>query len=604
MMDENTTVSEIPNEDKDVTVVTSEEFLKNAPPMVKEDELPLEKDRNEETKDVEQTTEQVHLEPTEENVDKIEEIEQEGILSVTDKKSEEDEKVLQHEENITARDSEFESARSSILEHVNHEYEYNEEDEIQKLKFAEMEYAYEEMEEEFEDEFEMDYLREVGKEIEDIYLQPFYKRGTQDDISEKDFNIFGEPRASQLGPVVSFSSGSGEEEELLDHDSFYKMNLMETDIAGYAIRADKIDRDIYMEEYNKLVTQRGNLRRKNGYLNKKIAEYYFKRKMERVFDEITSDYEDILLRYERKIDEMYEFRDQAQIGKDIVKKEIVVLYKERNQLKLELNKILSDMLNREIDVGTKLFDMNTGQIASSKLIEKLVQRQKLKIEQIGKIRFNYIRRKEKNKEVEKKVKALETIGGTLHLMDFEQIRMDNQMTSDKVEEREAELLKLRNRYSNDVMAIAHTREKTAVVENQIADLKEEYLSIEQKLNEIREEINTLSTHRDANRKQTKKLKEESGLLPYTNLLIDFEDCINRADKYKQEINDLKNLYKLTRRKIAGIKHTIENMEQVYEDSLLGTPVVTKKRTNFYRNRPKLAYPVLPKISHTQQSVEM
>lgn len=118
------------------------------------------------------------------------------------------------------------------------------------------------------------------------------------------------------------------------------------------------------------------------------------------------------------------------------------------------------------------------------MVEKLIQRQKLKMEQIEKIRFNYIRRKERIKELEKKVKALETIGGTLHLMDFEQIRMDNQMTTDKVEEREAELLKLRNRYSSDVIAIAHTREKTAVVENQITDLKEEYMTIEQTLNEV------------------------------------------------------------------------------------------------------------------------
>lgn len=89
--------------------------------------------------------------------------------------------------------------------------------------------------------------------------------------------------------------------------------------------------------------------------------------MERVFDDITNDYEDVLLRYERKIDEMYEFREQAMEGMDVVKKEIVVLCKERNKLKSELNKIITDMLNREMDVATKLFDPNTGKATSSKV---------------------------------------------------------------------------------------------------------------------------------------------------------------------------------------------------------------------------------------------
>lgn len=54
---------------------------------------------------------------------------------------------------------------------------------------------------------------------------------------------------------------------------------METDITGYSIMPDAIDRDAYEEEYRKLVTIRGNLRRKNGYLNRKMAEFYFKRKV-------------------------------------------------------------------------------------------------------------------------------------------------------------------------------------------------------------------------------------------------------------------------------------------------------------------------------------
>lgn len=182
---------EVPSDAREVTVVTSEEFFKNAPSMIKDDELPTE-----------QTIEQIHQERTEENIEKINEYEQEVILTETDKKydDENDEKILQ-DERETAPDSEFEGERSSLLKD-------NEEDENQELKFIDMEYAYEGMEdEEFEEEeFEMDNLQEVDKDIEEIYVQPFYKKGTQDDddtLSEEHFNIFGEPRASQLGPVVT-----------------------------------------------------------------------------------------------------------------------------------------------------------------------------------------------------------------------------------------------------------------------------------------------------------------------------------------------------------------------------------------------------------------
>lgn len=100
------------------------------------------------------------------------------------------------------------------------------------------------------------------------------------------------------------------------------------------------------------------------------------------------------------------------------------------------------------------------------------------------IRTAYIKQRDKVKSIELRIKELESIGGSFHLMDFEQLRMENTIYSDKIEERDEELMRLRGRFSHAIQALAHVREKSNVMEVQIEDLKEENIKSEEIMSEV------------------------------------------------------------------------------------------------------------------------
>ena len=60
----------------------------------------------------------------------------------------------------------------------------------------------------------------------------------------------------------------------------------------------------------------------------------------------------------------------------------------------------------------------------------------------------------------------------LHLIDFEQLKIENQTLNEKIEERNEDLHKLKKKTTTMVQILTHTREKLVFVEKMKADLVE------------------------------------------------------------------------------------------------------------------------------------
>lgn len=118
-------------------------------------------------------------------------------------------------------------------------------------------------------------------------------------------------------------------------------------------------------------------------------------------------------------------------------------------------------------------------------MERLIKRQYAKAEEISEVRLKYIRRKDKVKNLENQLRTLETIDGQHHLIEYEQLRMENHNLSDKIEERDEELRKLRIRYDTAVQMLAHMREKSSNTGTHIDDLELESGIIEDELSSVR-----------------------------------------------------------------------------------------------------------------------
>ena len=60
---------------------------------------------------------------------------------------------------------------------------------------------------------------------------------------------------------------------------------------------------------------------------------------------------------------------------------------------------------------------------------------------------------------EKELKKKEQLADRLHLIDFEQLKIENQTLNEKIEDRNEENHKLRKKVTQTVIILSHTREK-------------------------------------------------------------------------------------------------------------------------------------------------
>jgi hypothetical protein len=160
----------------------------------------------------------------------------------------------------------------------------------------------------------------------------------------------------------------------------------------------------------------------------------------------------------------------------------------------------------------------------------------------------------------------------LHLIDFEQLKIENQTYNEKIEERNEELLRLRKKITTIVQVLTHVKEKLQFcivgrllggawwvrsygdshlcmnarswicrtnIQTENQDLAEELISVEEQVAVARDRLPTLKQHRDRLRILNTNLKESNGMLGNRSLLRDYELRTDQAEGLKEQITNLR-----------------------------------------------------------------
>lgn len=69
------------------------------------------------------------------------------------------------------------------------------------------------------------------------------------------------------------------------------------------------------------------------------------------------------------------------------------------------------------------------------------------------------------------MKKKEELAEGLHLIDFEQLKIENQTLNEKIEERNEDLHKLKNKNTKTVQILTHTKEKLGFVKCKYEELQ-------------------------------------------------------------------------------------------------------------------------------------
>nr|CAH7741378.1 unnamed protein product [Callosobruchus chinensis] len=386
----------------------------------------------------------------------------------------------------------------------------------------------------------------------DYDMAPRYQDGELDIISSSpsgDFNVVDSDVS------VKFYSNVAEEAE--EEEEYEKVQEEEV---------PHIDREPYLERYKELQSQIAVSKLKNCILQKKLAFFFKRRKMDHVLKEPEQQF-DTQQKYGKKLDQFGELTELDNTQRKTINEELSNLKAKRKAKFEELTEMFKNMQDRELEIGTGLIHTKTGNPIPDKLIEKLLRRQRIQMETVSSMRLKFIQLKEMVNEKQEAIALLDNIGEGLHLMDYEQLKVENRSFADKIEERDEELTRLRFKCQNTIQILAHIREKSSALDCDNEDLKDDLAVAEGHQMQCRERLNDMKQQRDYYRNQTMKLKDESGLLLQPDLLRDMEDSIGELDRAKRFLENLQNQSKTITKQIRNIRKNMEYSEMIGRKSI-------------------------------------
>jgi len=175
---------------------------------------------------------------------------------------------------------------------------------------------------------------------------------------------------------------------------------------------------------------------------------------------------------------------------------------------------------REIFQGAE--NSRTGKPIPLKLIKQFDDQELNKDSDVEKMRLANINRRNMLRKLEHTLKQKEKLAEGLHLIDFEQLKIENQTLNEKIEERNEELLKLRKKTTTTVQVLTHLKEKLQFVQAENQVLKHDLADLEIELTNKRDSLTQIKHERDSLRAENVSRRQQRGLVSSEELLLDFE----------------------------------------------------------------------------------
>lgn len=185
------------------------------------------------------------------------------------------------------------------------------------------------------------------------------------------------------------------------------------------------------------------------------------------------------------------------------------LREESNQTQLQNQKIIADYQQKleeklaEVDEKTEAFwaykrtvalkaeNSRTGKKLPEKLLDQLEATERRKEKEVIAVRLENIKLKNKLRRHELLLRQKEELADGLHLIDFEQLKIENQTYNEKIEERNEELLRLRKKIATVVQVLTHVKEKLHFIQTQNVDLATELIRLDKEVTQKRDSLPAL-----------------------------------------------------------------------------------------------------------------
>ena len=191
------------------------------------------------------------------------------------------------------------------------------------------------------------------------------------------------------------------------------------------------------------------------------------------------------LRYHKHLLLFEEIRKKEESERVLINEELQGMRRQRDDLAAQVEREKDKLIQKERSIGTGLTSTRSGKLISARLVESHILRQERKIKELREIRLSFITIRNQVTANEEKLRALEQLGESVHLIDYKHIKEKNLSLANKIEGRVEELQSLENKCKSALQIMAHMREKSHATEEKMDELND-------LLDYKRSEVNTVS----------------------------------------------------------------------------------------------------------------
>ncbi|XP_020613200.1 coiled-coil domain-containing protein 96-like [Orbicella faveolata] len=316
-----------------------------------------------------------------------------------------------------------------------------------------------------------------------------------------------------------------------------------------------------IERYQQALEERSSLQSLNAQLQHKLAEYFKKKKSDERQQEIEKNVTDQEQRYLKYMSNLEELQNEERREKENYKDQIEDL-KAKCQEKQEIvNRSSDNFMMFKNDVAKQAINSRSGKPISPKDLEQYQMLELKKEQEVMQVRLENIKLKNRLKKREMQLKAKEELAEGLHLIDFEQLKIENQTYNEKIEERNEELLKLRKKITTTVQVLTHLKEKLQFVQAENSEQRSNLRTVEAHAAQKRDILTRTKQVRDALRIENVKLRQKCGLLGNEPLLRDYEQRKEQSDELRAKIERLKMDHAELTMNCSGVRTKIEGARQ-------------------------------------------
>ncbi|RDD40624.1 Coiled-coil domain-containing protein 96 [Trichoplax sp. H2] len=342
-----------------------------------------------------------------------------------------------------------------------------------------------------------------------------------------------------------------EGEESDDEDEY---NTSKEEIEEFEV--PKFDRAFLLERYQMAFTERDQVNAMNLQLQHKLAEHFRKKKTEEKqdLDRNVTDQEQRYLKYMSTLEELH--KEETRV-KENIQEQIEELVKKRDDKQDKVSQARNEFTGFKKEAAKNAINSRSGKTIPQKDIDQYLALELRKDNEVMQVRLENIKSKNKLKKREVQLKQKEELAEGLHLIDFEQLKIENQTYNEKIEERNEEILKLRKKITSTVQVLTHVKEKLQFVQAETGDLKDDLKEVEVHVAQKRDILSRNKQVRDALRIENVKLREKCGLLGNEPLLRDYEEKKDEGDYLLMRLEQLKMTHAELTLKCNGVRQKIE-----------------------------------------------